>query len=593
MMNRSLRYSTNTAAVRAFFGALAAAVVLSSMMPARASAAVGDDRVIVIGNRAFKSGEVLALAHDGGWRPDTGTNGLAALQEAYFREGYLRARFEVDPATPGSQDSTVAIVIDEGEVARVGRVHVRGVRVRSAEAVRAALGLEESAEFVPRVFERRVDDLLRSYDEDGLPFVQLWVDSLELDAPRNVVHVSVHVVEGRERTLENIDVDGAAKTKPELIARMSGLEPGTTYRGEMLRDAYLRLEASGVFNGVEYPRLRVSPDGRGVDAVLVVDETTRSNSFTGVMGYAAAEEGGEDQLSGLVQLRLNNIGGTLKDFHAFWTNDGKGRSETRLQYRDRFFLGRLFTAGLSLEQVGQDTLYTWQSAGIEAGRPSGRFGRNLVSFLLSLHADRNVFSEGPLLRSWRYRAGLALSLVRGDPRKRTFADATTRFTLARKTSYYRDTDDTESLNQYILEFEGDGSVGLLRSLSLYLGLVYRGLESDEETVPLSEQFYIGGARTLRGYRENQFHGPRVATTRTELRVGSTADENLFLFVDTGYVEQRLEVPEGVVGTDIFKVGYGFGLRTRSQVGVIGLSFGLGEEVSLGQAKVHILLEQNF
>ncbi|MCP4249350.1 MAG: hypothetical protein GY778_20090, partial [bacterium] len=277
----------------------------------------------------------------------------------------------------------------------------------------------------------------------------LWVDSLELDAGRNVVHVSVHVVEGRERTLDNVDVEGAAKTKPDLIARMSGLEPGRTYRGEMLRDAYLRLEASGVFNGVEYPKLRLSPDGRGVEAVLVVDETTRSNSFTGVMGYAAAEEGGEDQLSGLVQLRLNNIGGTLKDLHAFWTNDGKGRSETRIQYRDRFFLGRLFTAGLSLEQIGQDTLYTWQSAGIEAGRPSGRFGRNLVSFMLSLHADRNVFSEGPLLRSWRYRVGLALSLVRGDPRKRTFADATTRFTMARKISYFRDTDDTESLNQYI------------------------------------------------------------------------------------------------------------------------------------------------
>jgi outer membrane protein assembly factor BamA len=573
------------------FGALA--LVVSGFATAPAGAANGEPRVVVIGSRVFESAEVLALARDGGWTPGGGTVGLSVLQEAYFREGYLRASFEVDLTPNRSADSTVAIVVDEGEVARVGRVHVIGVRVRSAAAVQEALGLEESAEFVPRVFESRVDELLRSYDDDGLPFVQLWVDSLELDARRNVVHVSVHVVEGRERTLENVDVDGAAKTKPDLVVRMSGLKAGRTYRGEMLRDAYLRLKSSGVFSGVEYPRLRLSPDGRGVDAVLVVDETMRSNSFTGVMGYAAAEDGGDDQLSGLVRLRLNNIGGTLKDLHVFWTNDGTGRSETRLQYRDRFFLGRLFTAGATLEQVGQDTLYTWQSAGIEAGRPSGRFGRNLVSFTLGLNADRNVFSEGALMRSWRYRTALAVSLIRGDPRKRTFADATTRFTVARKKSYYRDTDDTESLNQYILEFEGDGSVGLLRALSLYLRLVYRGLESDEELLPLSEQFYIGGARTLRGYRENQFHGPRVATTRTELRVGRTADENLFLFVDTGYVEQQIAAPEGAVRSDIFKVGYGFGLRTRSQIGVIGLSFGLGDEVSLGQAKVHILLEQNF
>ena len=45
----------------------------------------------------------------------------------------------------------------------------------------------------------------------------------------------------------------------------------------------------------------------------------------------------------------------------------------------------------------------------------------------------------------------------------------------------------------------------------------------------------------------------------------------------------------VVTEEAFKVGYGFGLRTRSQVGVIGLSFGFGEEVSLERAKVHILL----
>ena len=306
--------------------------------------------------------------------------------------------------------------------------------------------------------------------------------------------------------------------------------------------------------------------------------------FGSVCLWQASQREADNILDLLFEYGLNHID----------TAPSYGDAELRLgpwmkQHRDRFFLGRLFTVGVGLEQIGQDTLFTWQSAGIEAGRPAGRIGGNLVGLSATLNADRNVFSSGPLLRSWRFRFGAGLSLVRGDHLKRSFADVRTGFTVARKKSYGRDTGDTQSINQYILEFDGEGSLGLQRSLAFFLELVYKGLESVEDLVPISEQYYVGGARTLRGYRENQFHGRRVAIARAELRIGGSLQENLYVFVDNGYILQ-----ETIAGReDLFKTGYGFGLRTRSQVGVVGLSFGLGEEVSLGQAKVHILLEQNF
>jgi outer membrane translocation and assembly module TamA len=45
--------------------------------------------------------------------------------------------------------------------------------------------------------------------------------------------------------------------------------------------------------------------------------------------------------------------------------------------------------------------------------------------------------------------------------------------------------------------------------------------------------------------------------------------------------------------DRFLVGYGFGVRSRSRVGTIDLSFAIGETFSLQQTKIHVLLEQNF
>jgi outer membrane protein assembly factor BamA len=549
--------------------------------------------VIVDGNRVFKSAEVLVLARRGGWVPGRGVSGLSALQEAYYREGYLGVTFETGWTTGAGADSSVVLAVYEGEISRYRYVRVRGARVRPPDDIRGALGLEPGAQFVPRLLEKRMGELLRSYDDMGYPFAQVWIDSVAVGQANTVVDLSMYVVEGRQGPVRNVEVEGLKKTRPELVVRMSGISEGVPYDGSVLRDAYLRLRSSGVFDSVGYPRLRVSADGTGVDAVLVVEETKRSNSFAGVLGYAAAEEDEKDQVSGMIRLRLNNIGGTLKDLHLFWNNDGNGRSETRIQYRDRFFLGRLFTTGLRLEQIGQDTLFTWQSAGIEAGRPAGRIGGNLIGFNTGLHADRNVFSTGELLRSWRFRLGAGLSLVRGNQLRNSFADIKAGFTMARKESYMRDTSDTWTVNQYILEFEGEGSIGLPRSLAFFLHLAYRGVESVEDILPLSEQYYIGGARTLRGYRENQFHGRRIALARAELRVGRSPRENLYLFVDNGYILQEIAQESGVQRNDLFRTGYGFGLRTRSKVGVVGLSFGLGEDVSLGQAKVHILLEQNF
>jgi outer membrane protein assembly factor BamA len=574
-------------------------VALSLVSGFVAGNAAAGTRVVVRGNSAFNADDVVALARAGGWEPGRGTEGLSALQEAYLREGYLRASFHVGPVEATARngaDSTVTLAVNEGDVARFGRVGVKGLKAREPGVVLEALGARRGEKFIPREFDRRIDRLLESYDEQGFPFAQVWIDSLEMEPEQDVVHLSLYVVEGRERQIETVDVEGAARTKPDVVVRMSGLEPGQPYRGDMLRDAYFRLKGSGVFSDVQYPKLRVSPDGHGVDAVLVVDEAPRSNSFSGVLGYAAEEETGNKQVSGLVQLRMNNIGGTLKDLHVFWSNDGHGRRDIRLKFQDRFFLGRMFTAGATLEQVGQDTLFTWQSVGIEAGRPAGRLGRNLIGFGIGFHADRNVFSNGSLLRSWRYRTSGSVSLTRGDVRRNTFGDIETRLTLARKRSYFRDDAESLGVNQYIVEINAEGSAGLSERLSLYLGLSYRGLESDEPLVPVSEQFYIGGARTLRGYRENQFHGRRAGFSRAEMRLGSTSRENLYLFFDTGYVLQESPAaPEAdlVLRNDLLKYGYGFGLRTHSQVGVIGLSFGFGDEVSLGRAKVHILLEQNF
>jgi hypothetical protein len=559
-----------------------------SFIAAAISVFAASPAVRVLGTQSVSSERAVAILKAGGF---PNQKALHDLQEEYLKSGRLFASMNVRMES----DSSYTVMVDEGAPARVRRMHVSGASHLSSAEVTRELGLEPGSAFDPRRFPSRMDALLSRYDADGYPFVEVWVDSIGVDRDSAAVDVSLYVVEGTPRNVEKVVVEGLKKTRPELAVKIAGIEPGAPYRSQLLEDAYLRVVSSGVFSDVEYPTVRMSADGSGVDAVLHVNEPARSHLFAAALGYASASGNTDRVLSGYVQLELNNIGGSLKDFGATWNNDGAGRNETHIRYRDRLFLGHRLGFGIRLEQVGQDTLYTWQSAGIEGERGLGRVAGTLLGFSLAGYGDRNVFSEGPLLRSSRWRVRTGANAMWGSDRAGSYAKLGGDVTFAFKHNSYRD-DATGpgDVRQTIY----DGTAGLLlpawRSLHVAVDGRVEWLDSEEESVPLSEQFYLGGARTVRGYRENQFHGRRVAYARNELRLGRSARDGFYAFVDAGYVRQETPQADGTTlfdGTGL--TGYGFGVRSLSRVGRLDLSFAVSDGLSLRQTKVHVILEQNF
>jgi hypothetical protein len=545
--------------------------------------------VRVLGTQSVSSERVAAILRTNGF-PEA--RAVRALQDEYIRAGRLFSAVSVQMET----DSSFTVIVDEGAPARVRRTHVSGTSHFAPAEVLRELGLRSGDAFDPRRLTTRIESLLTRYDAAGYPFVQVWVDSIGVDADSAAIDVALTVVEGSPRTVENVVVEGLRKTKPELAVKIAGIEPGTPYRAQLLEDAYLRIVSSGVFTDVGYPTVRMSPGGTGgVDAVLKVDEPARSHVFAAALGYASATDNTDRVLSGFAQLELNNIGGSLKDFGATWQNDGAGRNETHIRYRDRLFLGHRVAFGLRLEQIGQDTLYTWQSAGIEGERGLGRVAGTLLGFSLGGYGDRNVFSEGDLLRSSRWRVRTGANAMWGSDRAGSYARVGAAVAFAFKHNTWRaDSSGVADVTQNIY----DGTLGLMvpawKNLHLAVDGRVEWLESDEDAVPLSEQFTIGGARTVRGYRENQFHGRRIAYARNELRLGRSPRDGFYAFVDAGYVQQEIAQTDGAALFDGKGLtGYGFGVRSLSRVGRLDLSFAVSDGLSLRQTKVHVLLEQNF
>lgn len=108
------------------------------------------------------------------------------------------------------------------------------------------------------------------------------------------------------------------------------------------------------------------------------------------------------------------------------------------------------------------------------------------------------------------------------------------------------------------------------------------------SVPIFENFFVGGAETLRGYTIDRFVGRHMIVFNAELRRRFRKELQGVLFLDIGDAfggPNSLDLKAAQAGepkrrdTLRFKVGYGFGVRFVTPFGLLRFDFGFGEEGS--------------
>ena len=109
------------------------------------------------------------------------------------------------------------------------------------------------------------------------------------------------------------------------------------------------------------------------------------------------------------------------------------------------------------------------------------------------------------------------------------------------------------------------------------------------SLQISDYFWFGGSRSLRGYRENQFRGKVISWANLEYRFILGRNSRLFLFNDWGWyqIPQASEIKEELLP------GYGLGFRFETGLGILGVDYGLGKGDSFGQGKIHFGLINMF
>jgi outer membrane protein insertion porin family len=132
-----------------------------------------------------------------------------------------------------------------------------------------------------------------------------------------------------------------------------------------------------------------------------------------------------------------------------------------------------------------------------------------------------------------------------------------------------------------------------RSQTLALILGYRRIDAGKGALDPADRFWLGGASSIRGYRERVFPADKAFLATAEYRFLAGPASRAFLFTDIGHLWNRERQGTRYEEHSSTRIGYGFGLRLRSRAGTLGFDYGLGKGDTPGEGKLHVRLAAEF
>ena len=515
-------------------------------------------------------------------------NDIQNLLARYNLEGYVFCSAQsVVKYDEDSSSARVTIVVKEGHPVVIGSVQMIGSLPPEGLAADVTPGLNRGEAFHPRSIEQGIQRLLTALESRGYPFARVsigqigFTPGLEVDS----ASVTLSVDAGEKVTVTQVVVEGNSATKSSVIEREVDFAKNGPFSDKTALAIKRRLERLRLFTSVSMPELIVKESGEG--GILIRVKEGDPNRFDGILGYVPSSGSQKGYVTGLVDLEFRNIFGTARSLSARWMRENSSTQDLALKYREPWVASVPIDAELGFDQRKQDSTYLRRAYEIAASYSVSE----MVSVGLSFRQSSVFPSErtnNPVVGSETWWLGGRVAYNGrdndGNPTEGVFYQS----------SYEAGTKSASNGNvTRVSRVTLDLEYYLPVVSRQVLAAAIRGRDIKSSALEQSDLVRLGGTSTMRGYRESQFLCSRAVWMNLEYRFLLGQRSQFFGFVDGGYLSLQDRPAAGLVGSEQSKIGYGFGARVDSAIGVIGFSIGVGEGDTFRTAKLHIRLMNEF
>jgi len=514
--------------------------------------------------------------------------------------GYLDFEFDDEKITysPDSQKVDLTINISEGKPTYVRRIIIDGADSIDSRIINL-FGFREGQVFNKYGLEENISETLTYLENNGYPFAKVVISSIDFqkDGDENVADIYLAIMREKKSTIDKIEITGNTSTKDYVITRELRIDSGAVYSHEEITELPSRLNRLRFFEPVNVPGFYYNSKNLGVLLIEVKEKQT--NNFDGIIGYIPARnENEKGYVTGLVNISLRNLFGTGRAAAIRWQQFDRNSQELELKYLEPWLFSFPFNINLSLFQRKQDTTYVQRKL------------EGAVEYLATEDLSASVFvgteeiipteNEVPVFKVYNSSVLTTGANLKIDTRDDPYAPTSgllfiNSYSLSRKSingplQFITPGLETKiDLQRFTLDFGGFYQLFIRQVISLGV----HGRELRGSFFENSDLFRLGGTNSLRGYREEQFLGSRILWTNLEYRLLLTRRTFSFLFFDTGYYLREADVERNILKSEDFLYGYGLGLNIETSLGVLGVSFALGEGDSFSDGKIHFGIVNEF
>jgi outer membrane protein insertion porin family len=571
---------------------------------------------------------------------------LDNLRTYYNSKGYIDMEVkDVKYDYPGPGLMKVTITVFEGIPYTVGKVDFEGNTVYTSQELRSYRGIpvvkmDEGKVYAPRPYVpdkknpedyeglatlegdiKRIRDLYgtKGYIEmDVTPERQANVESGKMD-------ILYHITENSQSYVEQIIIQGNNRTKDKVIRRELLVTPGQIYDSVRADVSKKRLENLQYFEKVD-----ISPQDTSVPNrknMVVTVEEKRTGSITFGAGFSSV-----DSLLGFVEITQGNF--DLFNF-PYFTGGGEKfrvrlqygleRQDAEVEFKEPWFLEQRLSLGYNLFYHNATYLsdyYNERNFGgsVSLSRGFGQFWAGSVTYTLqefdlynfasntspellqaagvSTESSRFTDKAGNIITqtqpsdggAWRSDSSITLGMSYDTrdsvllTRRGVHADFSAEFAggpLLGQTNIYKFQIDAQKY--ILLPYDMILSIGGATGDVDYFG--------DSTEVPLFDRFFIGGSRSVRGFRNRDIGpvdrnteplgGNTMAYQNTELTFPIIDRVRGAVFNDVGFLD-----PDAFTYDRIFKsnpypgatheinAAVGVGLRLNLPIGPLRLDYAI-------------------
>ncbi len=568
----------------------------------------------VEGNQSLKAGQITKVMKTKkyawwGWfrsgflKEEDLQEDVERIRALYDENGFSDAEVstEIHSISDGS-GILLKVLVKEGKKYLVGDININGNSILKTDEILKALKMSKGKPFSRRGLRSDVSNIQDLYFDKGYLSAQIRSESA-YNETTDKVDLTYSVTEHELTYVNKVLVQGNTKTKDIVIRRELRAYPGESFSGAKLKRSKERLYNLGFFEDVRFDTENgPSPNTRDL-IVSVKEAKTGEFSFGG--GYSSI-----DSVIGFVQVRQKNF-----DWQNWKTFTGAGqdlmvrfeggsvRTNAELSFTEPWFFGHPYLFGFDLfrkeinNSGSSGYIFDQTRTGfdVKLGKEFTEYDKGLVTYKL----EEVKISDIPQNSSQALRdevgknttSSVALTLTHDD---RDNVYNPTRGVMVSGTGEVAggplggDKDFTKLYgvaSTYFKNFETD-----VLELKIRGGIA--DAYDDSVKVPIYERYFLGGANTIRGYRERRL-GPKDPGNGDpvggEAYWVANAEETFpiypdlikgAIFYDIGSLYEEID---NFGDGDVFS-GAGFGVRIKTPIGPVKLDMGFPLDDVPGERK---------